>query len=460
MPTEVWFRNPDNYIRELVEVGEYKIAWDRGLLVKKRIDPVEHASVYFGRSYPYRILMVGEQGTCELRQGNTIEKPYAVYPTWCYGEEAALLEEIVEQPVGMDLKVCSDFSVPADERPILGQEHRVVITELPPSNTGPGRKFLRYLKTLQEDNPDCIIHIHGLYGWKVAFGMGWKAADVEPRTAAKKGKVHLPSGKEEKFERVQANPKWVTVLGFKPVDLEVPRKRCMYNIKSAVWAGENYEKLYKFQTRRDGELVDSESAPVDFKPRETQSHLSRSKKAQEGDHFVCDTCSLQDDCKYYRNGAVCSVPGAEPIKLSRMFSSRDVDQIIDGLGVLMKANTKRLERGLEYEEIDGELDSEVSKMMGQVFDQGMKLAKMVDPARFSGPKVQVNVAPGGAASVSSGNPRQLIAAAIRELEASGIKREEITTEMIQGLLTGMSHPEQARAAIRGTVVAKHDEKSA
>ena len=457
MPTETWFRNPDSYIRELVEVGEYKVAWDRGLLVKKRIDPVAHASLYFGKAFPYRILMVGEQGTAELRPGSTIERPAAVYPTWCYGEDAALLEEIIEQPVGMDINACSDFSVPPDERPVLGQEHRVVITDLPPSNTGPGRKFLRYLKTLQEDNPDCIIHVHGLYGFKVAFGMGWRAADVEPRIAAQKGKVHLPSGKEEKFERVQANPKWITILGFKPVDLEIPRNRCMYNIKSAVWAGEHYEKLYKFQTQRNDEPIDIESSPADYVAPETKSHLTTSTKAKEGDNFLCDTCSLQDKCKYYRNGAVCSVPGAEPIKLSRMFASRDADQIIDGLGTLVATNTKRLERGLQYEEVDGELDSEVSKMMGQVFDQGVKLAKLVDPGRFSGPKVQVNVGSGGAASIQSSNPRQLIAAAVRELEARGIKREDITTKMMEGLLTGMNNPESAQAAIEGTVMSSHEQ---
>lgn len=460
MPTEAWFRNPHNYIRELVEVGEYKIAWDRGLLVKKRIDPAAHASLYFGQAYPYRVLLVGEQGTAELRPGDTIEKPSAVYPTWCYGEDSALLEELIEQPVGMDVKACSDFSVAPDERPVLGQEHRVVITDLPPATTGPGRKFLRFLKMLQQDNPDCIIHVHGLYSWRYAFGMSFRAADVEPRSAAHKGKVHLPSGKEEKFERVQANPKWATVLGFKPVDLEVPRNRCMYNIKSAVWAGEHYETLYNFQTTRSTEPVDHTSPPSAFKPPETVSHLSRpEKKKQEGDNFLCNTCSLQNDCKYYREGAVCSVPGAEPVKLSRMFSSRDADQIIDGLGTLMAANTTRLERGLQYEEIDGELSPEVSKMMGQVFDQGVKLAKMVDPGRFSGPKVQVNVGQGGAASVSSGNPRQLIAAAVRELEARGISRENITTEMIQGLLTGMSNPEQARASIEGTVMSSQDEQA-
>ena len=130
--------------------------------------------------------------------------------------------------------------------------------------------------------------------------------------------------------------------------------------------------------------------------------------------------------------------------------------IIDGLGTLMAANTHRLERGLRYEEMDGDLSPEVSKMMGQVFDQGVKLAKLIDPNLSGGAKVQVNV--NGAAAVSTTNPRQLIASAVRELRARGIAREDITQEMIQGLLTGMNDEGAKTRAIEGTVVQSHIEE--
>src|SRR5689334_16934386 len=322
MATEVWFRNPDNYVRELVECGVGNIAWDRGMLVKKSIDPDKHASLYFGRAIPYRILLIGDQGTAELGPDNPISQPKGVYPTWRYGEDATLLEEIVSRPVGNDRAICSDLSVPVDERPVFGQEHRVIITDIPNASTGPGRKFLRFVKELQEDYRDCILHLHGLYSFRLAFGMGYGAADFEPRTAAQKGKVHLPSGREERYEAAQAHPKWVTALGFKPVDLAIPRNRCMYNIKSAIWAGENYEKLYKFRTTGGGP-VDFTSSDADFKPSETKTILMSRKSPKDGDQFHCDTCSLQNDCKYQRAGAVCSVPGAEPTELAKFFKTRD-----------------------------------------------------------------------------------------------------------------------------------------
>lgn len=457
MATEVWFRNPYDYIKELVEVGECKVAWDRGLLVKRGIDPIKHADLFFGNAFQYRILCVGPQGTAEYRPGDALDKPTAVYPTWEYGEDSVLLEELLSSPLGEDVEACTDSSVRADERPVLGQEHRVVVINMPSANAAAGRSFMRYLKTLQEDYPQAIIHVHGLYGWKTAFGMGFGAADVEPRSAAQKGRVHLPSGSEEKYERLVSKPQWAAALGFKPADLEIPRNRCMYNIKSAVWAGQHYVELFKFKTRGEGS-GDYTSSDDSHVPAPTKSFLSSPVKEKEGDKMLCDTCSLQNNCKYFRSGAVCTVPGAEPVRLAKMFNTRSADDIIDGLGTLLAANTNRLEKGMRYEDIDGELSPEVSKMMGQVFDQGVKLAKLLEPGRFSGgAKVQVNVGTGGSASVSAANPKQLVAATIQELVRQGVPRDKITPAMIQGVLEGMVSPDSQQKAIKGTVISEEQD---
>lgn len=457
MATEVWFRNPDNYVRELVEVGEGHVAWDRGYLVKKSIDPDKHASLYFGRAIPWQALVIGEQGTAHIDADHPLDRPIGVYPTWQYGEDSALLEEIISQPVGADANICFDLTVRPDERPVFGQQHRVVITDLPDVKTGIGRRFLRFLKELQEDNPECIIHIHGLYSFRMTFGLGFRSGDVEPRTAAQKGRIILPSGKEEKFERAAANPQWVKSTGFKPVELAVPRNRCMYNIKSAQWAGQYYNELYRFKT--GGEIeVDTSSSDADHKPAETKGHMSVATKPKSGDQFHCDTCSLQDQCKYFRSGAVCSVPGAEPTELARFFKTRDSGMIIDGLGTLVQAQTRRLERGMAEEEAFGELSSEVTKLLNSVFDQGVKLAKLVDPS-LRGGGININTG-GGAAAVAVGNPRAMVAGIIRELELQGVPRDKITTEMIQGVMEGMTTPGRQQQAIEGTVVEGTVERSA
>lgn len=450
MATEVWFRNPDNYVRELVEVGEGHIAWDRGYLVKKSIDPSKHAALYYGRAIPWQALVIGEQGTAHLDVDHPLERPLAVYPTWQYGEDSGLLEEIVSRPVGEDSDICFDLTVKPDERPVHGQAHRVVITDIPDVKTGIGRRFLRFLKELQEDYPEVKFHIHGLYSFRMAFGLNFHSADIEPRTSAQKGKIILPSGKEEKFERAASNPQWVKATGFKPVDLAIPRNRCMYNIKSAQWAGQHFAELYKFKTGGESQ-VDTTSSDENFQPSETKGHMSVAVKPKEGDQFRCDTCSLQTQCKYFRSGAVCSVPGAEPTELARFFKTRDSEMILDGLGTLMAAQTRRLERGMAEEEAFGELQPEVTKLINSVFDQGVKLAKLVDPS-LRGGGINVNVGAGGAAAVQMGSPRDMVAGVIRQFELQGIPRDKITPEMVQGVIEGMVDPSKQRQAIEGTVV--------
>lgn len=462
MPTEVWFRNPSNYIRELVECGVGNVAWDRGALIKRAIDPLKHADLFFGQSVPYRLLIVGDQGTAELAPGRGMDNPVAVYPTWVYGESSELLQEMIERPVGEDLEICHDVSVPPDERPVFGQEHRVVITELPPANHGPGRKILTMLRELQLDNPDCLIHIHGLYSYRIAFGMGFRAADVEPRTNAQKGQVILPSGEIVRFEATQKNAKWLGALGFKPSDLSVPRNRCMYNIKSAQWAGENYDKIFKFRTTTSRKMVDIETPPAKYEPVETRSHLTKpeaKRKVKEGDEFMCDTCSLQTECKYQRSGAVCSVPDAEPASLANFFKTRDSGMIIDGLATLVQANTRRLERGMQEEEAFGDINPEVTRLLNSTFNQGVQLAKLIDPnLRGGGVKVNVGVGVaqvGGAAqTITASNSNELIAGVVRSLEARGFKREEITPDLVQSVLMASANPGSMTRAIEGHLVDK------
>lgn len=445
---EVFFRNPHNYIRELVDAGVAMVAWDRGQLVKSKIDPIKHAELYFGTTFDWRVLAIGIQGTAEYRPGDSWFEPTAVYPTWEYGMDMMLLEDLMANPVGEVREACEDKKVPGDERPVFGQEHRVVITNFPQTQTGPGRQFVQALKTLQEDYPDCILHLHGLYSQRVMYGMGFRSVDVDPRTSASKGKVDLPMGKQLSIEAAVANNlKIITMLGFKPVDLKVPAQRCIFNIKSALWAADNFGKLYAFRTRSDGREVDTTTPDTDYVPPQTKG-TGIVSKAKEGDKFHCDTCSLADECKHYRDGAVCSLKNAEPRTLSSYFKTRDAETIVEGLSVVVQANARRLERGMATEAAIGDLDKETTKLMGQVFDQGTKLAKLIDPNLRGGTRVQVNVGAGAqAAVVGTVDPKQVVAQAVRELEARGFTRDQMTPEMIAQIVGAGQNPEQMRRSI-------------
>jgi hypothetical protein len=452
--TEVWFRNPTNYVRELVEEQKTWIAWDRGILIKRRMDPDAHAKLYFGRDLDYRLLLVGAQGTAELRQGYDLSKPYAVYPTWEYEDSTAILEELVTQPVGEDEAVCQPGKLALDETPVFGQEHRIVITNQPAANTPPGRRFLAFLKELQEDYPDVILHLHGVYSWRVAFGIGLASADIDPRVDASKGRVVLPTGRNMPHEQAARNPKWITVLGFKPVDLKEPRNRCRYNIRSAAWAGENFMRVMTLPTERA--TVDPDSA---VPAPQTGGKIYPRAPKEPGDKFVCNTCSVQDSCSYFREGAVCAVPGSEPVGLSQYFKTRNSGMILEGLGTLMAVQTRRLEQGLEEEEFEG-LKPEVTKIIKDLFNNGVTLAKLVDPG-LRDPKLAINVGPGGTAAVINGTPAQAVSAVIRALEMKGIQRHEITSSMVENLLESMkNNPGDVPRIIEGTVVADRDERTA
>lgn len=453
--TEVWFRNPHNYIRELAEVGVGRIAWDRGVLVKRQIDAVKHAEVYFG-GRDWRVLLLGEQGTAEYTKDSP-KLPVGVYPTWdAAADDLALLEEMMMYPIGDDADACNDPDIELDERPVAGQEHRVVVINIPKLTTPPGKGLVRKLKELQEDYPTCVLHIHGLYSWRVSFGMGFGATDVDPRTNAGKGKVTLPSGREMIAEKTVATPQWVTMLGMKPIDLtREPRNRCIYNIKSAVWASEHFMENIAFAARQTPttpkpDIVSKNPEPITVP---TPRPFTAPIVAQPNDKINCDSCSLQNNCKYYRQGSVCSVPGSEPAELAKHFKTRDADMIIDGLGTLLQLQARRLDRGVADENMYGELDPEVTKLANSLFTNGVKMAKLLNPNLNGGPSVQVNVGgSAGAAAVQAATPNQVIGSIVRELEKRGVPRDKITPEMVGNLLAEMGGADRAPVAIEARVV--------
>lgn len=452
MTIEVWIRNPYNYAREAVEVGAHLIAWDRGVLVGKKIDPIVHAGLYWGTAYPWRALAIGVQGTAEYRIGDELDRPTAVYPTWEFGESIALLEEMIENPVGEDKELCEDTTIPGDERPVLGQEHRIVITNLPDMKLGPGRQIIAKLKELYEENPGVIFHLHGLYGFRTMFGADLPSVDVDPRTDAQKGNVILPMGKKMRYEQAAQYPNWVKIVGMTPVELALPQMRCKYNILSAQWAGANFNSVRNFKMTAPKPIdIDTESSDSAYDPGETVSHMTTHKKALPGDKHSCNTCSLQDQCKHFREGAVCTLPNAEPKELATFFKSRDSGTIMEGLSTLAAANARRLDRGMKTEETLGDIDPEVTKLIGQLFKMGVDMAKLMDPDLRGGAKVQVNVGVGGGqAQVAGGtmNPRQLVASVIREFELNGISREQVTPDMVKGAIEAMRPPESVQSDVR------------
>lgn len=438
MATEVWIRNPLTCIRECAELLFPRIAWDRGYVYKMNLDPVKHAEVHYPTAVQYRLLMIGDQGAAELRRGRGMSNPYAVYPVWECGTSSIVeLEEMLAHPR------LPDGSRP-DERGVEGQDHRVVLTRTPSARTHQGQALIGTLRDLQYEYPNSIMHLHGSYSIRTAFGSGLGSADWEPTADSSKGRVVLGSGKIIPWEKGIEYPLWIANSGYRLSQLDVARNRTMFNIRSAIWAGKYHDENIAFRVRPNkAEVVDYES--TDFVPRTVNKVHGRggsSLEPQDGDRFLCNKCSLAKTCRYFREGGVCTIPDSETAGLARYFKTSDSDQIIQGLGRLMEKNIERVDRGIKAEIAEDELDPEVTKIMKMLLDSGTRLAKLVNPALAGGTKVGVFV--GGATQVGAGGgaatEKQIIANAMAELQEQGIAREDMDAEMVAQYITQKHAP--------------------
>jgi len=448
MPAEVWFRSPQHYVKELIECNERNVIFDYGYLHKRKLDPVKWCKLHFGENEAaYRLIVCGEQGSPEYAPGRLF--PVAVYPTWQYGEDEGILEEYLQNNVGSDESLTEmepSSGLTVEMIPVAGQEHRVIIMNFPDLNTGPGKMFIKFVHELQVEYPDVIVHLHGATTFSIPVRLGLRAFDFEARIPAAGGAFYMPTGKKVgKNDHREPHKEWLKVLGFKPVDMDVPRNRCMMNIRSASWAAANFSKDLKLVVAPA--KVDTTTPDADYDPETDpkSAHFFKRVTPLPGDKYVCDSCSLSMACKFYREGSVCTLPAAEPKALSSYFKTRDADTIIDGLAQIIEIGADRLIEGREQEKIMG-LDPEVTKIANTLFGQGTQLAKLVDPT-LRNPKVQVNIGNnGGQTAIQMGDPRQFIAQAIRELETQGFTRDQITSEMIQGVLTGAGARPMVEAA--------------
>jgi len=209
----------------------------------------------------------------------------------------------------------------------------------------------------------------------------------------------------------------------------------MYNIRSAEWSAQYFNLNHKFAHARSHASGDPDRGT----PGLTSSIQSKRVEPNAGDKFLCDVCSLQDTCKYFRVGAICSVPGTEAHDLARFFKTRDAETIIDGLGNLLAVETKRLEKALADEEMDDKIDPQVTKIINTLFDRGVKLAKLLNPSLVQ-PKVSLSFT-NNTATIQASSASSMMAAVVKELEAQGVPRDKITPEMVEAVLSASSGPD-------------------
>lgn len=427
--TEVWFRNAEAYAGIAVELSLQRFAWLRSSLERSHFEPIPFLKVHFS-GLPWRAVVLDDVEFGETEWFEPQPHEYKRFPTFQYGvgTDGELVRMVERQRYDGRVYVMGCHA--ADER---------------------GRAFLKFVSALQEQHPGCTIHVNGptTFAWK--FGLPFGAVDFAPGIdAGKNRKIHLPNGDRVCIDDIKPGDQWLRLLDFHKSGLKTRDGRIHYNIESARWAAVNFRRDVRFRRRRPAgrtsrltgnggtylEDVDITTPSSLYRPPALKSnHLSTKKP---GDKFLCSLCSLRNECQLYRQDGVCIVPGAETQQLAKMFKSRNADHIIDGLATLLASQTDRLQKGMEAEAMMPELDPEVTKLANAIFGMGVKLAKLRAP-ELNGSAVRVGISlqaghAGGAGSIERGGAK-IVAQVVRELEASGIPRDQITSEMVQAALS-------------------------
>lgn len=448
---QTFFRNPDVYTEEIQLSGISHFSWDLGHVERKRIDVIKWANIFLKNTPHWKMLVVAMEGTAEYSSSSTsINKPDAVYPSWQFEDGYELLEDYCRNPVGKDLIAIYANDVEPRFQPVRNQPHRVLIYDPPDTRSHVGSSYLRNLIRIKRINPNVEFIIHNTGSFRLMFGSGFEYAIFDPCMSAKSGSLIAPSGEYIKYKEFYAKRNWIHLLGFVLDDVrEELTSRILYNIESIFWAEQNFNKNLEFSlVATSGLDIDTVKGKYEYENLHESwlTQVTGGARIRMGpeDGIVCDKCALSPKCKFYREGSVCSVAGTGSADLSKMFGTRDASVIIDGLLELTNIQAGRVKKDLAQEDITGERVLETDKRLKDLFDAGVKVAKLIDP-KLSGAGTTVNLGMiGGTAIIAQQTPQELMASAVRALEGSGFSRDQITPGMIQGILEGVAN----RGAVR------------
>lgn len=455
VPPQLWVRDPFDYIDKVLEVpwGVVRTVWSAEFVRVTGIDP-RKALNHLLPNRAWEALMIDARGAFHMTgSSHRIEQ----WEHWKYGDPIKRLMEcfvsgqrfVVEFP-GVD--------VPAAKR----------------------NEFMKYYHRFAEACPQAKPHLHGSVGYGKGFGSHPFSVDFDLSHLPSIGAIQLPNGrlvrKDELREIEYTNDHdrhehWALMVGrdnlLGLVDNEDERIR--FEIAAMSWAATNWEKVTA--TRVVG--INRVDKPTDFTAeQEKKSYLTRlremsatdesfkhdevtrspwgwgwgRRKALPTDRIACDTCSLADVCKAFRQGSVCAVPNTDGDSLAKKFGTRSSSAITAGLQELMQLNAGRIQTALEHEQknmADEEhpqgLDPELTKLIDKTIQHGEKVAKLIDPRLRPGPAALVQVNNGQQQPTIGATPQQLTATVFRELEAKGMKREEITPEIINDYVKVLSN---------------------
>ena len=311
--------------------------------------------------------------------------------------------------------------------------------------------MFRDLISAKRDFPHIIFHLNGQRGIPRTLGTGIDSFD-HPVTMRWEDDgqptLLLANGKELYYKRFQESDdhrKWARIVGIEAGSIfaledRTRKSRRMYtfNLRSLKWTFSNYEKVWSMrvvdETDVDPDDPDSSWIPVDIQYRPRTNVVT--------DKWICDLCSINDRCPFSRPGAVCIVDDAEAAKLADKFKTRNSGDIVDALGSLLGAQSIRAQHAVAAEAArnernpdDPRFSSEVTKILATTFDQGVTLARLVDPMLGGGSgKGRKVINAGLAAQVAIATPRELAAGFAKAVDELGYNVEDLTPQQTEEVL--------------------------
>lgn len=337
-----------------------------------------------------------------------------------------------------------------DLHPRPGQPHVVWVTGF--LSTPSHAEYDKWMGILEELTAEYGVQfgLTGSVSFRAAFGGAFRYAAMSLKQDTGGGRVFLPNGRRinraRREEQVPMVASVIRAMGFDPdlVATDMDQIR-LFNIASIQRAALTWKKDGSAKSIRTKDfVVDSKSprAVATASNLKTKAPPKMKQKAESTDMVLCESCSLWSFCPQYRDGEVCSVGGSDGRRLAEMFGTRDPAKIIDALAEINGKMTERAIDALENEvpTEDKALDPTVTTALNQVFANGVKLAKLIDPSLNGGVQVNVGVQAGGRAAVHAAasrvqsgqaNERELAATVIAELESEGYSRSQITEDMVR-----------------------------
>lgn len=475
MATEFWLRNPQRSVRQAIAEGVERYVFDQALTNWQGRSP--HAFMrenFLGTGLNPMYVIQGAQGARLYSMFTPPEKPIAVWPTWDPAQQdMELLEHYLALPQGDDIFLCTDEEIDPSVRPVFDQEHRVFITGgLRMGRGSQATAMIGEIRKLCASYPSAIVHLSGSLSFSTMFNWDWHSVDWCTDELRIYGRLQLPNGillKSQERDEWHLYGDWMEMLGFTVARINSHRdEQVQFHIRSALWAAENYDRELRIKRRYTPDLDGAKALPSIWSAQNT-NRLRNWRKVStvtarslgmfdktDGDKAFCDNCVFKTSCKLARAGQVCGIEETEMGDLAKQFNTRNPDQIIDGLAQLLGIQAERMERSVAAEDVDGEdgPSSEVTRQINSVFSNGTALAKLLNPnlngkgTTVTNQTLNIN---GGNIPFSSGSPREVMAAIVKELTNAGIPRDEITSDMIKSILRQGAEA-SSQQALEGVVV--------